>query len=130
MKVSKVVELVVTTPNVVGTMGKVFNLIAEAGVNVSAFCAYVQEEKGVFLLITDDNDKVESVLSAAGYETRSDEVVCVQVPSEVGTGAEIGTKLGDAGIDIRYCYATTGESGESVAIFQTADNDKAVEVLS
>jgi hypothetical protein len=130
MRVSKVSELIVTTPNVVGTMAKVFKLISEAGVNVPAFCAYVQDDKGVFLLVTDDNPKVGSVLSDAGYETRSDGVVCIQVESRVGTGAEIGTKLGDAGIDIRYCYATTGESGESFAIFQTADNDKAVEVLS
>jgi len=130
MKASKVSELIVTTPNIVGTMGKVFKLISEAGVNVPAFCAYVQEDKGVFLLVTDDNAKVGGVLSDAGYETRSDEVVCVLVESKVGTAAEIGTKLGDAGIDIRYCYATTGDAGESVAIFQTADNDRAVEVLS
>jgi hypothetical protein len=130
MKTSKVSELIVTTPNIVGTMGKVFKLVAEAGVNVSAFCAYVQEDKGIFLLVTDGNDKVAGVLEDAGYETRSDEVVAVQVESQVGTGAEIGTKLGEAGVDIRYCYATTGESGESVAVFQTADNDKAVEVLS
>lgn len=130
MKASKVSELIVTTPNIVGTLGKVFKLIAEAGVNISAFCAYVQDDKGIFLLMTDDNAKAGGVLEDAGYETSSDEVVSVQVESQVGTGAEIGTKLGEAGIDIRYCYATTGESGESVAIFQTADNDRAVEVLS
>ncbi len=130
MKASKVAELIVTTPNVVGTMGRVFKLISEAGVNVSAFCAYVQENKGVFLLVTDNNAKVQSVLNAAGYETRSDQVVCVQVASKVGTGADIGTKLGDADIDIRYSYATSAATGESVSIFQTADNDRAVKVLS
>ncbi len=130
MNASKVAELIVTTPNIVGTMGKVFKLIAEAGVNVSAFCAYVQDDKGIFLLVTDDNAKASGVLEDAGYETRSDEVMSIRVESQVGTGAEIGTKLGDAGIDIRYCFATTGESGESVAVFQTTDNDKAVEILS
>jgi len=130
MNVSKMGELVVTTPNEVGTMGRVLKLISDAGVSVSAFCAYVQEDKGVFLLVTEDNAKAESVLQAAGYETRSDEVVCVQVESKVGTGAGIGTKLGDAGVDIQYTYATSAEGGESIAIFKTADNDKAVEALS
>jgi hypothetical protein len=130
MNVSKVSELIVTTPNEVGTMGRVFKLISEAGVNVSAFCAYVQEDKGVFRLLTDDNTKVESIVSAAGYETRSGEVVCVQVESQVGTGAEIGSALGDAGIDIQHTYATSAVGGESVAVFKTADNDKAVEILS
>ena len=130
MKVSKVSELIVTTPNEVGTMGRVFKLISEAGVSVSAFCAWVEDDKGVFRLITEDNAKVESVLQAAGYETRSGEVVCVQVESKVGTGAEIGNKLGDAGIDIQHTYATSAVGGESVAIFKTADDDKAVEVLS
>jgi hypothetical protein len=130
MKASKVAELIVTTPNEIGTMGKVFKLIAEAAVNVSAFCAYVEDDKGVFRLVSDDNAKVESVLQAAGYDTRSGEVVSVQVESKVGTAAEIGTKLGDAGIDIRHTYATSATAGESVAIFKTADNDKAIKVLS
>jgi hypothetical protein len=129
MKAAKVLELIAITPNEVGTMGRVFKLISEAGVNVSAFCAYVEDDKGVFRLVTDDNAKVESVLSAAGYETRSGEVVRVQVESQVGTAADIGTRLGDAGIDIQHSYATSAEAGESVAIFKTADNDKAVEVL-
>jgi len=129
MKASKVAELIVTTPNEVGTMGRVFKLIAEAGVSVRAFCAYVQEDKGVFLLVTDDNAKAESVLNAAAYETRSSEVVSVQVESRVGTGAEIGTKLGDAGIDIQHTYATSAVGGESVAILKTADDDRALEVL-
>ncbi len=130
MKASKVAELVVTTPNEVGTMGRVFKLIAEAKVNVSAFCAYVLEDKGVFRLVTDDNAKVEKVVKAAGYETRSGEVLRIQVESNVGTGAEMGTKLGTAGIDIHHSYATSAAKGESVAIFKTADNDKAVKVLS
>ena len=111
-------------------MGKMFKLIAEVAVNVSAFCAYVRDDKGVFLLVTDDNAKVEDVLKAAGYDTDSEEVVCVQVESKVGIAAEIGVKLGDAGIDIRHTYATSAAAGESVAIFKTVDNDKAVETLS
>jgi hypothetical protein len=130
MKASKVAELIVTTPNVVGTMGRVFKLIAEAGVNVSAFCAYVEQDKGVFRLISENNAKVEKVLKAAGYETRSSEVVGVQTESKVGTGAEIGKKLGNAGIDIQHSYATSAAKGESVIILKTADNDKAVKVLS
>lgn len=130
MKASKVAELILTTPNEIGTMERVFKLIAEAAVNVSAFCAYVEDDKGVFRLVSDDNAKLESVLQAAGYETSSDEVVCVQVESKIGTGAEIGSKLGDAGIDIQYSYATSAMAGESVAIFKTADDDKAIEVLS
>jgi len=129
MKASKVEELIATTPNEIGTMGRVFKLIAQAGVSVQAFCAYVQEDKGVFCLVTDNNAKAENVLKAAGYEIRSDEVVRVQVESKIGTGADIGTKLGDAGIDIQYSYATSAVEGESVAIFKTADNDKAVKVL-
>ncbi len=129
MKASKVTELIVTTPNEVGTGGRVFKLIADAGINVTAFCAYVQEDEGVFRLVTDNNAKVERVLKAAGYQTRTGEVVRVQVKSKVGTAAEIGGVLGDAGIDIHIVYATSAVEGESVAILKTADNDKAIEVL-
>jgi hypothetical protein len=130
MKVSKVFELIVTAPNKIGTMGKVFKLIADIGVNVGAFCAWAEGDKGIFRLVTDNNGKVQNVLQAAGYETRTQEVLRVQTESKIGVGAEVGRKLGDAGVDIQHTYATSAVSGESVCILKTADDDKAVHVLS
>jgi hypothetical protein len=130
MKASKVSELIVTAPNKIGTMGKVFKLIADIGVNVSAFCAWIEGDKGIFRLVTDNNANVENVLRAAGYETRSQEAIRVQTESKIGVGSEVGKKLGDAGVDIQHTYATSAVSGESVCILKTADDDKAVHVLS
>lgn len=130
MNVSKISELIVSTPNKIGTMGKVFKLIADVGVNVSAFCAWVEGDKGMFRLVTDNNANVQNVLQAAGYETRTQEAIRVQTVSKIGVGAEVGKKLGDAGVDIKHTYATSAVNGESVCILKTADDERAVHVLS
>lgn len=130
MNVSKISELIVSTPNKIGTMGKVFKLIADVGVNVSAFCAWVEDDKGMFRLVTDNNANVQNVLQAAGYETRTQDAIRVQTESKIGVGAEVGKKLGDAGVDIKHTYATSAVNGESVCILKTADDEKALHVLS
>lgn len=129
MNVSKISELIVSTPNKIGTMGKVFKLIADVGVNVSAFCAWVEGDKGMFRLVTDNNANVQNVLQAAGYETRTQEAIRVQTESKIGVGAEVGKKLGDAGVDIKHTYASSAVNGESVCILKTADDEKALHVL-
>lgn len=130
MSVTKISELIVSTPNKIGTMGKVFKLIADVGVNVKAFCAWVEGDKGMFRLVTDNNANVQNVLQAAGYETRTQDAIRVQTESKIGVGAEVGKKLGDAGVDIKHTYATSAVNGESVCVLKTADDEKALHVLS
>ena len=130
MKVSKDTQLVVTTPDEVGTMGKVFKALADAGVNVRAYCAYGAEGKGHFYLLTEDNTAAEKAMTGLGYDVKTEEVVAVQTEDKPGTGAQLGTKLGDAGVNITFSYATSTGTGEFLAVFSTSDNDKAVTALS
>jgi hypothetical protein len=129
MKAEKVQEVTVRTPNEVGTMGKVFSLIAKAGVNVKAFIAYVESNQGVFKLITSDNAKVAGVLEGAGYAAEMSDVVAVTCTDAIGTGADMGTKLGSAGINIDYTYASGTGTGDAVAVFSVDNVDKAVKAL-
>ena len=130
MGAKKVQEVTVSTPNEVGTMGKVFNLIAEGGVNVKSFVAYVMSNQGIFKLITSDNAKVAGVMEGAGYTAEMTDVVAVTCADAIGTGADLGTKLGAAGVNIDYAYATGAGGGEAVAVFSVDDVDKAVKALS
>jgi hypothetical protein len=129
MKAEKVKEVTVRTPNEVGTMGKVFSLIAKAGVNVKAFVAYVVSDQGVFKLITSDNAKVAGAMEGAGYTAETSDVVAVTCTDAIGTGADMGAKLGNAGVNIRYTYASGTGKGEAVAVFSVDDVDKAVKAL-
>jgi len=51
-KVEEENELHVITPNEPGILGRVLGTMANAGVNVRALCAYSEEKRGHFRLIT------------------------------------------------------------------------------
>lgn len=123
-------EILVTTPNEPGIMGRVLGTLANAGVNLKALCAYSEKNKGVFLLVTSDNKKAEKSLKALKYEVKTRKVVAVKIDDRIGAGAEIGALLGNAAIDIEYCYGTSAGTGKALLVLNTNNNEKAIETLS
>ena len=129
MAAEKVQEVTITTPNEMGTMGKVFGLIAGADVNVQSFVAYVMSNQGIFKLITSENAKVANVMEQAGYSVEITDVVAVRCADAIGTGADLGTKLGNAGVNVDYTYATGAGGGEAIVVFSVDDAAKAIDAL-
>jgi hypothetical protein len=128
-KVSEETELHVTTPNEPGIFGRVLGTLANAGVNLKSVCAYSEDKTGHFLLITADNQKAEKALKALGYKIKKNRVITVQITDRIGAGAEIGALLGNAVIDIDYCYGTSVGGGMSLLVFRTSNQKKALETL-
>ena len=122
-------ELHVITPNEPGILGRVLGTLANAGLNLKAMCAYSQAAEGHFLLITSDNKKAETALKSLGYKVKTSKVITVQIGDRIGAGAEIGFLLGNAIIDIDYCYGTSTGKGDSLLVFKTFNNKKALETL-
>lgn len=122
-------ELYVITPNELGILGRVLGTLANARVNLKALCARSEKRKGIFLLITSDNKKAEKALKELGYEVKTNKVVTIEIDDRIGAGAEIGALLGNAAIDIDYCYGTSTGKAKALLVFQTNDNKKAVETL-
>lgn len=123
-------ELHVTTPNEPGILGRVLSTLANSGVNLKALNAYSDEDKGVFLLITSDNKKAEKCLKALGYAVKTNSVVTVLIDDRIGAGAEIGALIGNAVIDVDYCYCSSAGLGKALLVIQTNNNKKAIETLS
>jgi hypothetical protein len=63
------------------------------------------------------------------YEVKSRKVVAVKIDDRIGAGAEIGALLGNAAIDIEYCYGTSAETGKAILVLNTNKNQKAIETL-
>ena len=122
-------ELHVTTPNEPGILGRVLGTLANAGVNLKALNAYSEGKKGIFLLVTSDNNRAQKCLQALGYEVHSNSVVTVLIEDRIGAGAEIGALLGNAVIDVIHCYGSSAGVGKAFLIFKTSDNKKAFETL-
>lgn len=129
-QVKKDTELRVITPNEPGILGRVLSTLANAGVNLRALSAYSDQDQGIFLLLTTENSKAEKSLRALGYEVDIRPVVTVMIDDRIGAGAEIGALLGNAAIDVDYCYGSTAGVGKALLVIQTNDNDRAYETLS
>lgn len=122
-------ELQVITPNEPGILGRVLGTLANAGVNLKALNAYSDEKKGIFLLVTSDNKKAQKCLKIMGYEVSSNQVVTILIEDRIGAGSEIGALLGNAVIDVDYCYGSSAGVGKVLLVFKTSDDKKAIETL-
>lgn len=123
-------EVIVTCPNKVGTLSKVATALAEAKVNIDGCCCYTEDGQTCnFHLVTSDPAKATDLCKKAGWTCETREVLCCELTNKTGTLADAATKLGTAGVDIRYCYATTGNGATTKVFFCTKDNTKAVKVL-
>ena len=128
-KVEEENELHVITPNEPGILGRVLGTMANAGINVKSLCAFSRDKKGHFLLITADNKKAEKALRTLGYKVKTNKVITAEIGDRIGAGAEIGALLGNAVIDIEYCYGTSAGLGRAVLVFKTNNQKKAFATL-
>ncbi len=128
-KATKVNQLMVETPDEVGMMAKVCSAISDAGVNIKALCAYVEDKKGYFMLLTEDNSKAEQALKSAGFTVSQEGAVAIELENEMGAAKKMTQKLADAGVNLKKCYGSTGNGTMALLIFNSNDNEKALEAL-
>jgi hypothetical protein len=125
------IELQVITPNEPGIFGRVLATLANAGINLRAYCVQSEkdQEKGRFNLVTSDHKKAETALRSLGYKIKATKVITVEVDDRIGVGAEIGALLAGAVIDVRYSYGSSAGAGRSLLVFKTSNDRKALKTL-
>ena len=122
-------ELHVITPNEPGILGRVLGTLANAGVNLRALSVFSHEEEGHFRLLTSNNKKAETALRSLGYKVKTNRVITVEISDRIGAGAEIGALLGNAIIDIEYCYGSSTGTGRAILVFKTNNIKKSYDTL-
>ena len=127
-KATKVKEIVATTPNKVGMLAEITNAISDAGVNILAISAHSMGDKAKFCIITEDNQKAMEALKRKKLSAIESDAVSVSLSNKVGAAKELANKLAKAGIDLDYCYGSTGNGSEALLIFSTKDINKALEL--
>ena len=115
--------------NAVGKLAELTRKIKDAGVNIYSLVAWVEEDTGHLLLVTDDNNKACSAMSDAVDTCEEDEAVYLKLPHEPGTLHGVAKTLSDKGIDIHMIYATTAEPGQAGVILSTSNNLQAAKLL-
>jgi hypothetical protein len=121
--------LYVITPDEPGIYGRVLGTLANAGVNLRAVSVHSEGRHGIFKLLTADNAKAAKALKCLGYKVTVEKVITSEIGDRIGAGAEIGALLGNAVIDIEYCFGSSAGVGDALLVFKTNNNKKAIETL-
>lgn len=127
---NKLKQLSFSLPNKVGLLAQVASAISQAKVNIEAICAYEMDDKGFFMLVTDNNAKAKNVLTKMGANVEVEDVLLVNVPNKVGQLEKLAKKIAEAGIDIYYAYGSPGAGKTTCLVFKTANDGRALKALN
>jgi len=129
-RIFKANEIIVKSEDKPGLLAQVTGPIAEARVNLNAVCAYRWEGKAQLHMLTSDNGKALEGLKKAGFTTEDHEVIVLETENEAGTLFRAAQQLSQAGVDLDYCYATSGnQPGTTWIVFSTDTVEKAMNVI-
>ena len=123
-------QLSVFLENKPGRLCAAVNVLAKAGVDISALSLADAAEYGILRLIVDQPDLAKKVLSESGVIVKTNDVIALAMRDEPGGAGSILCLLAEAGINIDYMYACVGHvTGKALMILRTDDAEKAEKVL-
>lgn len=122
----KVQELFVVVDNRPGALGELLGTLSKEKINIEAIGLFQDIAK----LLVSDVDRAKKSLIKGKYQAETREVLKMELDNKPGAFAFIASRLGQAGINIDYCYATVGKNQKSAAVIVDVKNlDKAMEAL-
>jgi len=123
-------ELIVVTPNRVGLLADISELIAAQTINILAVSVRVAQDEAEIRIVTDAPTYTADALRKAEFLVEEREVVLVELPHRPGLLRRITDALARQELDIHDLYATvTSDSQQSLVVFSSSHNSKAVQLL-
>lgn len=103
-------EFALTLEDRPGTLAKVTDAIAKAGVNIEGFCAVPsgKEGKGTFRVVTSDPATTKKALESAGFKVQEEhDMVLIDVEDRPGSFAQILRRLAEQELNVGPTYSIT-----------------------
>lgn len=121
-------QLSVFLENRAGRSKEVTCALANAGIDILAFCTADMIEFGVLRIVVSDIDKAQTILKNAGFATIVTDVLSIVCPNETGALAGLMAKLADNNISVDYMYALQ-QGNQARAIIRPSDLQKCLSLL-
>lgn len=122
-------QLSVFLENKQGRLCAATDVLARAGINISALSLADTAEFGILRLIVDRPDEARRVLTEEGIVVRVSNVIAVAMNDTPGGALDILHCLATAHINVEYLYASVGRSGKAIMIVRVDDDERAENVL-
>jgi hypothetical protein len=126
----KVKQISVLLENRPGALARLSRLIADQKINLEGLMIAEAVGEGMVRLIPEDTNRLVRLLKQQRFRFVTDEVIGIDLSNRPGALAEASKRLGQAGVNIVYAYATGMTSSRKVmAIVKTSDQRKALQAL-
>jgi len=128
----KIKQVSVFVENKPGQLAAVLEALEKRQINIRAMSVSDAPDIGILRLILSNAEQGLAELRQAGFTTRMDSVITVEIPDTPGGLLRYVVKpLAEAGINLEYFYAYSGSSqGQPVAIIKADDLEKAEKILN
>ena len=121
-------QLSVFLENKTGRLNDVTKVLAEAGINMTAFSVADNSDFGILRVLVSDPEKAKQVLKEKGFAVKLTNVLALHIGNSAGTLSGILEKLAEAQVYIEYMYAFS--EGEQASVVIRPNNiEQAIEIL-
>ena len=121
-------QLSVFLENKTGRLNDVAKVLAEAGINMTAFSVADNSDFGILRVLVSDPEKAKQVLKEKGFAVKLTNVLALRIGNSAGTLYGILDKLAESKVYIEYMYAFS--EGEQASVVIRPNNiDQAIEIL-
>jgi hypothetical protein len=117
-------EFVVELANRPGSLARLAEILAGAGINVEALSAWGANGDGVARLIVDDEAACRRALAEAGLRVHENLVLSASLPNRPGALAETARALADAQVNVEAMYVLR-HAGDRVDVAIAVDDPEA-----
>jgi hypothetical protein len=124
-------QLALFLDNKPGTLARVCEALAEAGVNILAFSTSDTVDHSVVRMVVSDPHKAVDVFEKRGALVVESDVLLVPGNNKPGSLATIAQKLAAAKVNIEYAYCATAPNAKTgLLVLRASDCKKALKVLN
>lgn len=124
-------QLAVFLENRPGTLARVCEALAEAGINIFAMTVSDTVDHSVIRMVVSDPTKALMLLGERGVLAFENDVLCIDAANEMGVLGKIADALARADVNIEYSYFASGStSPKGIIILRPSNVEKARQALS
>jgi hypothetical protein len=127
---AKIVQLTVTAQSKPGVLAKVCDVLARAGVNITAVCAAESAGRGRIRMVVSDPARAKQALTAAKIRCGEEPALLLSLEDRPGALGSVAARLAAAKINIKCVYATVAAPGAPTqVVVAVANADRAERAL-
>nr|WP_319509732.1 ACT domain-containing protein [uncultured Draconibacterium sp.] len=112
-----------------GRLNEVTKILADAGINLSAFTIADTSDFGILRMIVSDPDKACTVLKENEFSVKTTDVVLAKTPNQPGSLSKLLDILQKEEVFIEYMYAFSMKDEGAVTVIRPTRVEHCVEML-